>query len=185
MKIKSSYKDRFEDAYTRTRRFGLNPPHIKYSADTFLTKEFMADIPHLLFQEYGAINPDKIFANCMGFHYMLKPLFEYQLSSDVYFTLGYVTVEEDKFFYINDAMIAELLKEGIKSTLSIHAWLTLPTMEILDFTLPTTYAQAKNIQEGMGGVISKKADDLSGNMIYHPMLIGDHFLRKIGALVEF
>lgn len=183
--MKNTYKGRFEEAYIRTQQLGLNPPLVKYSTDTFLTKGFIEKIPHLLLQELGEIDPNKIFANCMGFHYILKPLFEYQLTSDVYFTLGYVTVEDDKFFYINDAMIAELLREGVKSTLSIHAWLTLPTMEILDFTLLTTYAQAKNIPEGMGGVISKKADDLSGNMIYHPILIGDNFLRKIGAFVEF
>ena len=185
MENKNIYKNLFQEAYKRTQQFELKPPLVKYSADIFLTKEFIEEMPYQLIQKYGLIDINEITANCMGFHYMIKPFFEYLLSSDVYFTLGFITIEEDTLFYIDDNIIKELLEEGVKSKLNIHAWLTLPTMEILDFTLLTTYAQVKNIQEGMGGVIVNKADNLIGGMAYHPILIGDQFLREIGGLIEF
>jgi len=34
----------------------------------------------------------------------------------------------------------------------------------------------------MGSVISLHAKDLSGGMTYHPMLVGETFLAKSGAL---
>jgi hypothetical protein len=182
--MNTTYKNRFETAYKRTQKFNLNPPKVKYSNDSFLSKEFLNKIPILIYEEFGMINEKEVFANCMGFHYKLKPFFEYQLSSDVYFTLGYVTINDERFFYLDDSIIENMLQNGLQQNPTIHAWLTLPTMEILDFTLSITYYKLKNIEEGMGRVISTHADKLKDGMAYHPVLIGDMFLRKIGGLIE-
>ncbi|MFA5701772.1 MAG: hypothetical protein WC913_10900, partial [Desulfuromonas sp.] len=46
-----------------------------------------------------------------------------------------------------------LIKNGISKTqLSIHAWLTLPTCEIMDFTIQTTSAVINKAKKGLGGV---------------------------------
>ncbi|MDA5492291.1 hypothetical protein PGS50_03360 [Yersinia intermedia] len=80
----------------------------------------------------------------------------------------------------------ELIKSGIsKPQLNIHAWLTLPTCEILDFTLPTTYAVTNKTKEGYGEVLAGHADHLLKNVRYRPMLLGEDYLRRIGALLEF
>jgi hypothetical protein len=82
-------------------------------------------------------------------------------------------------------MLRNLLKSGIENySLSLHAWLTLPSMEIIDFSLPTSYAVVNGYRAERGGVIANHADKLSGGMQYHPMLIGEEFLIKIGAMVE-
>ena len=79
-----------------------------------------------------------------------------------------------------------IIKSGIsKPQLNIHAWLTLPTCEILDFTLPTTYAVINKTKEGYGEVLAGHADHLLENVRYRPMLLGEDYLRRIGALLEF
>lgn len=76
-----------------------------------------------------------------------------------------------------------LIKNGISKTqLSIHAWLTLPACEIMDFTIQTTSAVINKAKKDLGGVYAGHADHLSNNIRYHPMLLGEDYLRRIGAL---
>lgn len=57
-------------------------------------------------------------------------------------------------------------------------------MEIVDVSLPTSYAVLNNIKEGIGSIIASHADELKGGMKYRPMIIGSDYLRKIGALID-
>ncbi|HDY9206502.1 TPA: hypothetical protein RRJ23_004704 [Klebsiella pneumoniae] len=66
--------------------------------------------------------------------------------------------------------------------MEIHAWLTLPSYEIIDLTLSTTFAVNHNQLENAGKFIAKKADDITG-LIYRPMLVGDKYLEKIGVKI--
>lgn len=59
---------------------------------------------------------------------------------------------------------------------------TLPSMEIIDLSLPTSIAFFRNSAEGLGGVIASHADELKHGLRYHPMLLGADYLNKIGAL---
>lgn len=176
------YRDQFEIARLRSEKYNLNPPIVKYSNDTFLTDTFKEKLPYLLLEEYeGVIRGADMYANCMGLHYKVKPVIEEYLSSDVYFTLGYASIYAKNIFYLDDELIENLLENGLQEQPTIHAWLTLPTMEIIDFTLPFTIDRNK----GRGRAIANHADKLTGGMKYNPILIGDTFLRKIGGLIEF
>ena len=89
-------------------------------------------------------------------------------------------------FHQSEEDLERLLQNGISgNSLSIHAWLTLPTMEILDFSLPTSFAIMHGNEEEIGGLIARHADSLTGGLKYHPMLVGEDFLRKSGGLIEF
>ncbi|EMX4958083.1 TPA: hypothetical protein QHC21_002963 [Raoultella planticola] len=66
--------------------------------------------------------------------------------------------------------------------MDIHAWLTLPSYEIIDLTLSTTFAINNNQPENAGIFIAKKADDVTG-LIYRPMLVGDEYLKQIGVKI--
>ncbi len=176
------YRNRFEIAHLRSEKYDLNPPIVKFSNDTFLTDTFKEKLPYILLEEYeGVIREADMYANCMGFHYKVKPVIEEYLSSDVYFTLGYVSIYDENIFYLDDDLIENLLENGLQEQPAIHAWLTLPTMEIIDFTLASTIDRNK----GRGRVIANHADKLTGGVKYNPILIGDAFLRKIGGLIEF
>lgn len=66
--------------------------------------------------------------------------------------------------------------------LKIHAWLTLPTMEIIDLSFPTTYAIKANQPDIIGLSITKHPKDLNHGMEYIPVLVGDDYLWQIGAI---
>lgn len=85
---------------------------------------------------------------------------------------------------MSEEELRDVLQNGLKKfSLNMHSWLTLPSMEILDFTILTTIAHVKQLGQGYFGVISRHPNDLIG-MSYHPMLLGDDFLRRIGVLIE-
>jgi hypothetical protein len=78
------------------------------------------------------------------------------------------------------------MRDGVSGgTLNLHCWLTLPTREILDCTLPTTVAIINNMPEAAEGlVLSKHWRELTSRLRYHPMLVGSEFLERAGALVS-
>jgi hypothetical protein len=67
--------------------------------------------------------------------------------------------------------------------MNVHAWLTLPSMEIIDATLATTMAIAQGRPEQGGGVVMGHADGFTG-FAYRPMLVGADSLQRAGLLVE-
>lgn len=123
-------------------------------------------------------------AQCLSLHMRIMPLLQKYLSCPVYFTIGHISLGEDNsFFKQSESSLKNMLIEGAPGpSISLHAWLTLPIMEILDFSFPTTYAVKNKLDQGVGSVIATHPSDLSGDMMYHPMLVGYEFLQKIGAM---
>jgi len=121
----------------------------------------------------------------MGFHLGVKPFLEEYLSSDVYYTIGYLVKDKGRLYYLTDDMIESMLEEGFNNDrIYIHVWLILPTMEILDFTFLTVYAELANKPDRKGEFYMGKAEELNDDIFYYPVLIGDGFLRKYGVLVD-
>lgn len=104
----------------------------------------------------------------------------------VLYTLGWVDDGTDKgMFKFDEPFIAEKLKSGhVGGTVNMHAWLTLPSLEVIDVALVTSLAVLNGWDEGHGAVLAKHADEVTG-MAYKPMLIGPDFLRKTGLMVEW
>lgn len=103
----------------------------------------------------------------------------------VLYTLGWIDDGSDEgLFKFDDAFIADKLRNvHMPGNVNIHAWLTLPSMEIIDVTLATTMAIAQGRPEQGGGVVMGYADEFKG-LAYRPMLIGMDFLRRAGLLIE-
>ncbi|RIY05224.1 hypothetical protein D0T11_20755 [Hymenobacter rubripertinctus] len=105
------------------------------------------------------------------------------LGCEVFYTLGWVDDEtENGLFYFDEVFIRDVIRTKYsKNTMKIHAWLTLPSLEIIDITLFTTLAFAKKQPTMLGRVITRHPDYIQG-MAYKPMLVGDDFLRQTGVL---
>lgn len=179
------YKEKFEMARQRTLNLKLECPEVEYQESRIINQELLDNLPHFIFNEFGRVTPEFIYRNCMGFHHTLQPTLENALGTEIYFTLGNVRVENDLLFHTDEAGIKELMKTKVRGPLNIHAWLTLPTMEILDFALCTTYSIVKNEPELFGAAITRHPDDLTGGMVYEPMILGHDYLRAIGGYIEF
>ena len=178
------YLKNFHKAIERNLNLGLLTPKVSYEENRYLSSEFLNKLPLILYRELGAINPLELHKNCMGIHYRLKPIFEKSLNTEVYLTLGKVKVYDQHLFEIEENEIKNLLINKVQEPLNIHAWLTLPSMEIIDLTLATTYSIINKTEEGLGAAITKHYSELTHGMTYEPMLIGDDFLRKTGGIIE-
>jgi len=180
------YLNEFAVAADRTKRLGLNCPNIEVSNERFLSEEKMDQFPSALRDAVGEIGVEEVIAQCLSIHHRLLNPVSAILGVPAYYTIGFVETSAGLLFEQDEENLRTILESGFPSLkLKIHAWLSLPSMEILDFSLPTSYAVVNNTEEGIGGLILAHADELKHGMKYHPMLIGDDFLRKTGALIEF
>lgn len=180
------YESNFLDALERTRRFGLSAPSIELSDTRFLTQEALNRLPIAIRDIMGELSEEDVVAQCLSLHMRLKPVIEKILGCDAYYTIGWVSLEKSEMFKQTEESLSEMLKRGITGpSINIHAWLTLPSLEILDFSLPTTYAKVHGLEDGKGAVVSKHPSELTGGMMYQPMLVGEEFLSKSGAMRFF
>lgn len=180
----NTYRQEFEDAIRRTKKFGLSSPEIQFSNERKITN--LSKLSEVFVRAIGLPALEEIVAQCLSIHYRLVPAYEQFFGSPVYFTIGWVLDPPHEFYKITDAEISLLLKKGIKgSTVNIHAWLTLPSMEVLDFVFPTSLAFVQRKPENYGLAICKHPSDFTGGLQFHPMLVGADFLRQIGAMHEW
>lgn len=120
---------------------------------------------------------------CLSANIILRDVISDYLKCHVYYTIGWIDDFTEKgMFKFDDNFIQEHLNARIRtsSSINIHAWLTLPTMEVIDATVVTSIAQVKGLKDGLGGVLANYADDHVG-FHFKPMLIGEDFLFKSGA----
>jgi len=178
------YLDEFTAAVERTKRMGLKCPNIDVSNVRFLSGDKLSHFPLALRNAVGLISHEELDAQCLYIHYkLLKPVSDI-LRSPAYFTIGHIETSDRLWFEQDEESLSRMLESGTPSPkLKIHAWLTLPSMEILDFSFLTSYAVIMKIKESSGGLIAEHADELKHGMMYHPMLIGDDFVKRVGVLV--
>ena len=182
-----SYANEWAAAIERSRRFGLEvPPHEVEPARRYLTDARHAEFPYVVQRGLGDLDYPDVVAQCMSIHYRLVPVLEAWLGCPVLYTIGWVDDGTDTgMFKFDDAFVADKLQNGHSgSAANIHAWLTLPCMEVIDVALATTSAVVQKLPQGHGAVLAKHADELRG-MAYKPMLVGPDFLRKSGLLQEW
>lgn len=129
------------------------------------------------------VSYEQIVGKCLSVHLKALPVLEKWLHCPVYYTLGWIDDGTSKGLYrFYEEAIADKLANGHHdNNINIHAWLTLPSMEIIDLTLSTSFSVLQGLKTGKGGIMVKKADDITG-FAYVPMLVGETYLSKIGAL---
>lgn len=181
-----SYLQEWSEATTRTNRVGLTVPEHQLKPEIrFLNDERQKEFPYIVKECLGELDLEDVVAQCISIHYRLLPAIEQWLQCPVLYTLGWIDDGTSKgMFKFDDAFIMNKLENGcLGGSVSIHAWLTLPSMEVIDVSLATSISVLNNFPEGRGGVIAQHADLLKG-ITYKPMLVGMDFLKKTGLLIE-
>ena len=183
----SKYATVWAAAIERSKRFNLTvPTHELKPAHRYLNDARHAEFPYVVQKGLGDLDFPDVVAQCLSLHYRLVPVLEAWLGCPVLYTLGWVDDGTDKgMFKFDESFIAEKLQSGhVGGTVNMHAWLTLPSLEVIDVALVTSLAVLNGWDEGHGAVLAKHADEVTG-MAYKPMLIGPDFLRKTGLMVEW
>lgn len=182
----STYAQEFTTALLRSQEAGLSVPACKLELSCrWLSDRAQAEFPYVLRHTLGELDFAEISAHCLSLNLELLPAVSRWLGCEVFYTLGWIDDETEKgLFRFDETFIQDALRTGhSKDTMKIHAWLTLPSLEIIDVTLFTTLAFAKKQPAMLGGLITRHPDDIQG-MAYKPMLVGDDFLRRTGVLKD-
>lgn len=180
------YYTEFNQAIERTQKLSLELPVVDFSDEKYLSKEVHEQIPHILYETFGELDLNEVSQQCMSLHLRIQEPLSQFFGINFMYTLGYVHHPPHDIFKTEESQLISMLEKGLESfALNMHAWLTLPSMEILDFSLSTTLALHYGWKEGHGRVITGMSDELKHGLRYHPMLIGNDFLRKIGAQRDF
>lgn len=181
-----SYVTEWENAIERTKRFGLEVPvHEIQLGSSYLTDARQKEFPYVVQRGLGDLDFPDVVAQCLSIHYRILPVIEEWLGCQVLYTLGWVDDGSTAgMFKFDDAFVGDKLKNGhLGGTVNLHAWLTLPSMEVIDMSLATSIAVLQGLSYGHGAVLARHADGLDG-MAYKPMLVGYDFLLKTGLIVE-
>ena len=133
------------------------------------------------------MTPEIVAGNCLNISLLLKNLIEDELNLKSYFTLGSFRMSGKSSFEFTENELKQWIQYGIPdfANINIHAWLTLESLEIIDATIATTIGIACNIPEAVGGVIHDLPSDLSGDLSFHPVVVGAEILPDIGAAQVF
>jgi hypothetical protein len=175
-----AYRDEFIQAAKRTESFKL--PFEDFYLDSTL-RLLDANNPTILTEAIkvalGNPTDEELIGNCLDVtRHLVRPISEL-FGVDAIYTLGWLDMGDgERWFEFDDQYIDKSIQEGhvAGSKKPIHAWLTLPNMEIIDATLGSSLSKIYNQPHFMQQVIARYADTLD-RIRFKPMLIGTGFLE--------
>jgi hypothetical protein len=186
------YVNSFEQALRRTQDFGLQVPDVAFSTKRFLSEAAMEEVMRNIPRWFPSLRAEHLVGQCLTVHANLRSKVEEVLKIPVYLTIGDISFSGERVFGVDDAYLNHLWikKVTLGDVVKLHAWLTLPSAEIIDVTLTATYlALSSQSFERQGnhvavGAIANHADELKDGMAYHPCIVGADYLHGIGALAH-
>jgi hypothetical protein len=181
-----TYAEEFTAAIARSQKYGLHVPNFEIEPTRcFLDSKAQNEFPYVVRDALGDLDFKDVVAQCLAIHYRMVDVIGDWLGCGVFYTIGWVDDMTPKgMFRFDDSFIEDKLATKHRGgSVNIHAWLTLPSMEIIDVSLSTSMGFFQKDPKMFGRVIARHPDELKG-MAYKPMLVGDDFLRKTGLLVE-
>lgn len=178
----TGYEQEFNASLTRTQKWKLNPPPFTPLQARLLTDDVMAKIQQCWASELSGCRYGDFSQKCFQVTSILHEPLQEVLGVPLIYTLGYVQEEgKGPIFHTELAQLKKLTRnKGPLLHIDLHAWLTLPTYEILDFTLLTTLGTLLDMPDLKGRAVAGHPEDFPGQPSYHPQLIGDEFLLKSG-----
>lgn len=177
-----NYEERFDQALERSKSWGLTPSGFSRTDERFVTEHNLQIFQQVASAYLSNFHPEDVSQQCFGVTAMLKAPLEEALGVPLAFTLGYVEYNGRNVFHSDTRKLEKMLRDGIPSfALNLHAWLTLPSHEIIDMTFGTTYGVVNELPDVIGRMCFIHPDDMTKDMQYHPQLIGWDYMEKIGA----
>lgn len=181
-----SYAAEYMEAILRSEHYGISSP-----LSRIIVRKDCVDLARLtpVLQGFlGDYTLEDIATRPIELHYRLIPLLHEKLGIPFNFTVGWFD-DNGKHVYRHDEKLIEELLTGMKSDhylngLPIHSWLTSPAFEILDVGLHSLLAHVTGKPDHAGGVIYYSNTEQKPEIIYHPTVVGEDFLERIGATVS-
>lgn len=179
----ANYAKRFRDALSLTQRVGLSAPEVSVDdARLLASPEARARLGELIGDLIGEIPVELIAGQCAAITEALVEPVEDTFQTAAHFTVGWVRDGHREAFRMSEADIRGWLKGNTRGNLSIHCWLTLPTMELIDCTFFTSISVATNRPELLGQIVVGHAEDVPFE--YQPMVVGTELLYRAGWIAN-
>lgn len=166
-------------ALQRSRRLNLNAPEVVIEEGLVLEGESeMARLGNLVGHTLGSSPIEAIAGQCAFFTQALIEPVQAAFGRTAYFTIGWYQHDDRELFKVSEEDIERWLKGGTTGAVSIHCWLTLSTMEVIDSTLLTSIAVVTGRDSLRGQIIAAHGD--TTGLEYQPMLVGSELLYRTG-----
>lgn len=180
------YEVAFEAAQARSLVWGLHRSRFDSTSARFASQDVIALVRHELAHAIGDIRADMLVWQRFGITTAVRGLLESILRVPLVYTLGYIQHGNQRFFYTSSEQLERMLFPGhaANTQIGLHAWLTLPSHEVIDVTYWAAFPDLCSRNERESRVLFAHPGQLKGRS-YHPQLIGEEFVRKVGVLKEY
>lgn len=178
----TDYEQEFNASLLRTKKWKLNPPAFTSLPGRLLTEDVMPMIQKCWISELDGWGYEDFSQKCFQVTISLQEPLQELLGVPLFYTLGYVQEDgKGPIFHTEVAELKRLIRNKLPlGHINLHAWLTLPTYEVLDFTLLTTLGTLLDMPDLKGRAVAGHPADFPGHPSYHPQLVGDEFLTQCG-----
>ena len=179
------YAQEFMAACDRTERLGmaLSPLRLVVNKDCV---DLSTLAPVLQFY-FGRYRQEEMVGQAFAINTSLIPLLLDKVGIPFTLTMGWFDDHGKRPYEHGEELIEKLLKResdtALMQGLPLHVWLTSPAFEVLDVTLPTTLAQVSQNPKLAGGILYLSNQNPAPEILYHPTIMGEEFLVKIGAAI--
>lgn len=182
-----TYHQLYLCARQRTLKWDLSLKRQTFSKVSYLSTDKEAeDCVKVLseFYQKNGINIKASIAQCWRINILVKPVLEEHFNVPLVLTFGSIETWPGNIRYnMSEEDTRNLITsfDHTTTSLNLHAWLTLPSMEILDVTFLTSYGAINKISGLEGGIVYGPPENLNQkNYIYRPMVLGENFVEAAG-----
>ncbi|WP_394538735.1 hypothetical protein PRJ39_24790 [Lysobacter enzymogenes] len=180
-----SYEAKLMAAYARSALWGLRPPLFQPAPVRFGQAAAPA-VHRQLACALGHLNEDLVAGQRFGLTLLIRDLLVRELRAPLVYTLGYVYQNGQRLYHTPIEGLEQMLRTGIApgARVSLHAWLTLPSHEIVDATFWAAFPALACPQERQQRGLFMHPDQMPGRS-YHPQWTSEEFVKRIGVVKEY
>lgn len=182
------YKENFERAAAFTKLCGFEFPKVKWQEGDLLDEQ--GDFIERTYELAGVHDRSASAGQCLKWSHYLAPSFEQVLGCTVWPTIGQIWKEDNAVFNPTWKELHRWGHEGIqmddfgaRGGINLHAWMTLPTGEIIEPTFFSTLAVANKNAFGkyLGATTWGRDPGVLPGHRYLPMAIGRRFIESLSS----
>lgn len=190
-----TYVERFREAKERTLSWGIAEAVPNETEKKFLSGTVIKKVETWAKKEFRHIPHEAFVGQCMSMTDIAKRDLEHLLDLPLTYTLGCVDLGKGIVFHTPIDELKRIYENRRYDSrgIELHAWLTLPSMEIIDLTLLTTVGCVVGGRQYLGEIIfadpSKRlvvqGHPIISEITYYPQVLGLKCLEDIGLVLNF
>jgi hypothetical protein len=136
----------------------------------------------------GPYRDEDIATQALAINDALLPILSAACGIPFQLTLGWYEYAGQASYKHGTELPEGLLRNGIAEVIAgglpMHIWLTSPAFEIIDVSLPAQLAKPIGDANLLRQILYYSNQKTKLSVIYHPTVVGDDFLVRIGAAIK-